>query len=181
MSFLCLIRRPLVRGAALAALAMACDRRSAGGRIEVTYLRVDQEKSKDPQSFSGPARAAWCPGAHRLEVTAVNEDMGFGLVIYPQDSLVTGRYPGFDPGIDTVSRPGAAGVARWFTEQRVLGLQSDSGALRLTRNGDRFDISFGFRLRALDGSDTTRASGRALGLRPGPCAVDSLPGTAPKQ
>jgi hypothetical protein len=179
-----LIGRTLTRAASLALLAavgIGCGEHPGGGRIEVTYRQVDPEKAKDPLHYAGPASTAWCPGAGRLEVTSINEDMGFGLVIYPVDSLVAGAYRAFDPGIDSVRRPGAAGVARWFNEQRVTGLQSDSGMLKLTRNGDAFDASFGFRLRAIDGSDTTRLTGRAVGLRPGPCTVDSLPGTAPKQ
>ena len=97
------------------------------------------------------------------------------------DSLSAGSYPAFDPGIDSASRPGAAGVARWFTQQRIIGLQSDSGTLTLNRNGDRYDATFGFRLRSLDAYDTTRVTGRVSGITPGACPVDSVPGTAPKQ
>ncbi|MEO8140440.1 MAG: hypothetical protein ABI742_12380 [Gemmatimonadota bacterium] len=180
------IGRSLVRLtilAALVTLAAGCDRVSGGARIEVTYKEAEggREKSKDPQSFAAPAKATWCPGSGRLEVTAVREDMGFGLVLYPVDSLVAGGYPAFDPGIDTARRPGAAGVARWYTDQKLVGLQSDSGALKLARNGDRYDASFSFRLRSLDANDTTRVTGHATGLRPGVCAADSLPGTAPRQ
>jgi len=179
------LRRPL-RGAALASLAVlaaGCSHRSGGGRIEVTYEQDDpaKEKPRGPTSYTGGASGVWCPGAHRLEVTSTHDDMGFGLAIYPVDSLAAGAYPAFDPGIDTASRPGAAGVARWFTEQRVIGLQSDSGTLTLSRNGDRFDAAFSFRLRSLDGYDTTRVTGRASGIAPGACPADSVPGTAPTQ
>jgi hypothetical protein len=174
------IARSLTGAALLVAAVGGCNRASSGGRIEVTYT-IDEEKSKDPRAYSGPARAFWCPGAGRLEVMSVNEDMGFGLVLYPEDSLVAGNYPSFDPGIDSVRRPGAAGVARWYTEQRIVGLQSDSGMLKLVRDGAKYDATFGFRLRSLDASDTTRVTGRASGLVPGACPADSLPSTAPKQ
>lgn len=179
--------RPLRRAAlhlTLIALATGCSRGGGGGRIEVTYKEPDgplREKVKDPRSYAGSASGAWCPVARRLEITSANQDMGFGLVIYPVDSLVVGRYRAFDPGVDTAARPGAAGVARWFTEQRIIGLQSDSGTLELTGSAERFDARFSFRLRSLDGYDTTRVTGRATGIRPGPCPVDSVPGTAPTQ
>lgn len=180
-----LLCRPLTRVAALTALATlaaGCDRGPGkGGWIQVTYQPADLAASKRPRAFSAPASAAWCPVSGRLEVTAVREDMGFGLALYPLDSLAAGTYTAFDPGIDTASRPGVAGVARWFTERRVFGFQSDSGSLTLTRNGDRYEARFGLRLRSLDGGDTTRATGRATDLWPGACAADSVPGTAPKQ
>jgi hypothetical protein len=72
-------------------------------------------------------------------------------------------------------------VARWYTDQRIIGLQSDSGSLRLSRNGERYDATFGFRLRSLDSFDTVRVTGRATGIRPGPCPADSVSGTAPRQ
>lgn len=177
--------RPLLQVtlASLVMLAAGCGHGPAGGRIEVTYRQEvsERERPKDPTHYAGTAHGVWCPGAHRLEITSTNDDMGFGLAIYPVDSLVSGAYPVFDPGIDTASRPGAAGVARWYTAQRIIGLQSDSGVLKLTRNGDAYDATFGFRLRALDGYDTTRATGRLSGIRPGACPVDSVPGTSPKQ
>ncbi len=168
---------------ALALLAAGCGHSGGGGRIEVTYQQDNpvKEKIKDPDHYAGAARGAWCPVARRLEVTSSHDDMGFGLVVYPVDSLVAGTYDGFDPGIDTAVRPAAAGVARWFTDQRIIGLQSDSGGLTLTRDGERYDATFAFRLRSLDGYDTTRVTGRMTGIRSGPCPVDSVPGTAPKQ
>jgi hypothetical protein len=178
-------RRLLFRAAlaSLTVLAAGCSHRSGGGRIEVTYKQYDpqKEKTKNPDHYEGATSGAWCPGARRFEITSIHDDMGFGLALYPVDSLVAGTYDAFDPGIDTVTRPGAAGVARWYTEQRVLGLQSDSGALTLSRNGESYDARFGFRFRSLDGYDTTHVTGRFSGVRLGPCPVDSVPGTAPKQ
>lgn len=169
--------------AGLALLAAGCGRSGGGGRIEVTYTQDNpaKEKTKDPDHYAGAAAGAWCAVARRLEITSSHDDMGFGLAVYPMDSLVSGTYDGFDPGIDTAIRPAAAGVARWFTDQRIIGLQSDSGELKLTRNGESYDATFGFRLRSLDSYDTTRVTGRMSGLRPGPCPVDSVPGTAPRQ
>ena len=76
-------RRPLLRAAALASLtvmAAGCSHRPGGGRIEVTYKKDTPEKEKpmEPSHYSGPASGVWCPGAHRLEITSVHEDMGFG-------------------------------------------------------------------------------------------------------
>jgi hypothetical protein len=178
-------RWPLLRSAlvSLTVLAAGCSHDSDSGRIEVKYKQYDpqKEKSKDPDHYEGAASGAWCPGARRFEITSMHDDMGFGLVVYPVDSLVAGTYDAFDPGMDTGTRPAAAAVARWYTEQRIIGLQSDSGALKLSRNGESYDATFGFRFRSLDGYDTTLVAGRFSGVRPGPCPVDSVPGTAPKQ
>jgi hypothetical protein len=176
---------PLLRAAlvSLAVLSAGCSHRPGSGRIEVTYKQYDpqKEKMKTPDRYEGAASGAWCAGARRLEITSIHDDMGFGLALYPVDSLVAGTYDAFDPGIDTATRPGVAGVARWYTEQRIIGLQSDSGALKLSRNGESYDATFGFRFRSLDGYDTTNVTGRLSGVRLGPCLADSVPGTAPKQ
>ena len=67
----------------------------------------------------------------------MRQDQGFGLVLYPVGELAPGSYPAFDPGIDTVQRPGVSAAARWFTDQDMAGFQSDSGSLELQRSGDR--------------------------------------------
>jgi hypothetical protein len=107
--------------------------------------------------------------------------VGFGLVLYSLSALAAGDYPAFDPGIDSARRPGASAAARWFTEQQIVGYQSDSGSAALTRNGDQLRLSFGFRMRSLGGQDTIRAAGVAADLVPGRCLTDSVPNAAPTQ
>lgn len=168
--------------------AAGCGRSGGGGTLSAkwtTFERsgkaADTAKVARPHSFSGPVVSRWCAGAQRLEVTAVDEDLGFGLVLYPADSLRAGRYPAFDPGIDSVRRPSAAGAARIFTEQRLLGMQSDSGALELAASGPGYRARFGFRMRSLEGGDTIRVTGEAGGITAGRCPGDSVPSTAPRQ
>jgi len=127
------------------------------------------------------AVASWCPVANRLEVKAIQEDVGLALAIYPEVELSSGEFPVFDPGIDTVHRPGAAGVARWFTEKQLQGYQSDSGRMTLARSGDKLQLQFKLRMRSLGGEETIRATGRATGLVPGSCPGDSVPTTSPRQ
>jgi hypothetical protein len=111
----------------------------------------------------------------------VRGDVAFGLVVYPVDQPDTGEYAAFDPGIDSVHRPGSSGAARWFTEQRIKGYQSDSGSVTVTRSERGLSARFEFRMRALEGEGSVFAEGRAVGIVPGPCPLDSVPGTAPTQ
>ena len=173
-----LVRRPrpvLAAAAALALVLGACARARPGPRLHVEWIGADTGR------FSGPATASWCPVARRLEVRGVKDDLGFGLVVYPESLLVPGEYPVFDPGIDTVHRPGSAGAARWFTEQIVAGFQSDSGGVQVLESGAAVRLRFGFRMRSLTGEDTLRAEGEATRLVPGACSADSVPNSAPIQ
>ncbi len=182
-------RRPPPRVLSLVAtilLATGCGG-TASGRLTARWNAREFTKPTDsaravrPHTFSGPIEARWCRGARHLEVTSVQEDVGFGLVLYPTDSLTPGHYPAFDPGIDTARRPSASGAGRWFTEQKLLGLQSDSGGVDLFRDGDRLRARFGFRMRSLEGSDTIRVTGEVQGITRGRCPGDSVPGTTPRQ
>jgi hypothetical protein len=160
---------------ALLLSATACEKVDRGPRLTATWTGADTGK------ISARAAASWCPVAGRLEVNAVHGDVGFGLVLYPVSDLAAGAYPAFDPGIDSAHRPGASAAARWFTEQNIVGYQSDSGSVELTRQDDRLQLKFGFRLRSLDGKDTLVAEGRAARLVPGACPADSVPNAAPVQ
>jgi len=165
-------------GAILPALllwASACDKVGVGPRLTADWIGSDTGR------ISASATASWCPVAGRLEVKAARGDTGLGLVLYPVSDLAAGTYPAFDPGVDTVHRPGATGAARWFTDRDMVGYQSDSGSVELTREDDRLQLRFGFRLRRLDGEATVVAEGRATGLDPGPCPADSVPNSAPTQ
>ena len=153
----------------------ACQRVRGGPRLEASWAGSDTGK------IAARATAAWCPVAKRLEITAVQGDVGFGLVVYPVDQPDTGEYPAFDPGIDSVHRPGSAGAARLFTEQRIEGYQSDSGSVTVSRSERALSARFGFRMRSLEGADTIFAEGRAVGVIPGACRMDSVPNTAPTQ
>jgi hypothetical protein len=53
--------------------------------------------------------------------------------------------------------------------------------VELTREGERLQVRFGFRLRSLDGEKTVVAEGRAANLEPGSCPADSVPNAAPIQ
>jgi hypothetical protein len=155
--------------------ATGCGGGSDGARLTASWTGSDTGR------LAAPATAIWCPVASRLEVKAVRQDVGFGLVVYPRSDLAVGDYPAFDPGIDSVLRPGASGAARWYSEQEIVGYQSDSGSVGLTRSGDRLQLRFGFRMRSLEGKDTIRATGKATGLVPGPCPADSVPNATPTQ
>ena len=160
---------------ALLLWAAACGKVGSAPRLAADWVGSDTGR------ISASPTASWCPVAGRLEVKAARGDTGFGLVLYPVSDLAAGTYPAFDPGVDTVHRPGATGAARWFTERDVVGYQSDSGSVELTRENDRLQLRFGLRLRRLNGAATVVAEGRATGLEPGSCPADSVPNAAPTQ
>lgn len=155
------------------AVAAGCSNAEQGPRLAVSWTGTDTGKLVAPMSVQ------WCPGPARLEVMAIREDLGFGLSVYPVEALESGEYPAFDPGVDTIRRPAASGAARWFTEQEILGFQSDSGQVEVTRTGDRVSFRFGLRLRSLSGKDTVRATGETTSLVPGSCQNDSVPPSPP--
>lgn len=153
------------------ALSAACQRGDGkgGDRLALRW------SGSDSGAVKLRAHAGWCEEGARLEVIAVRDDQGFGLAIYPDGPLAAGEFPAFDPGIDTAHRPGASLAARWYTDAAIVGYQSDSGRLSLTRAAEGYGAEFGFRLRSLDGEDTLRMTGRFRELVPGSCPADSLP------
>lgn len=155
------------------ALLAACGAPAGEGRLRAAWIGADTGE------VSAPATVVWCRDASRLEVTMVREDLGIGFVLYPADTLLTGEFPAFDPGADTVVRPSAAAAVRYFTEQAIAGYQSDSGTITLEAQGSRLSGSFGFRLRALDNLNKLRLTGTLTGMVPGPCQSDSLPTVRP--
>jgi hypothetical protein len=161
---------------ALAVLLAACDDTTTGPHVSAAWTGSDTAR------FTARAKVSWCPVARRLEVLAVrNDDLGFGLVVYPVNEIEPGEFPAVDPGADTVRRPSVAAAARKFTETNILALQSDSGSLVLTKEGESFGVRFGFRLKSPDEANTVVVTGEATGLVPGPCIADSVPAAAPVQ
>jgi len=121
-----------------------------------------------------PATALWCPKARRLEVSAIREDVGVAITVYPEEPPGAGSYEAFDPGRYTMQRPGSAAALRWFTEQEVRGYQSDSGVATVTIEGGKYAVQFGYRLVSVTLTDTVRMTGQATGLIPGPCPADDV-------
>jgi len=171
------MRRSLRPTAAVLAMALAaCDNTTTGPHVNASWTGSDTVR------FTARAKVFWCPVARRLEVLAIrDDDLGFGLVLFPAGELEPGEFPAVDPGADTVTRPGVAAAARKFTETSILALQSDSGRLVLTRQGESFGAQFGFRLKSPDEANTVVVTGEATGLVPGPCIADSVPAAAPMQ
>lgn len=139
----------------------------AGG-LHAEWFGIDTGK------VDGTARANWCEEGRRLEIFGVKDDAGVGLVVYPADTLGGGFFEAFDPGVDTIHRPGVSGAVRWFSERAISGYQSDSGTLLLTQSGGRYAGEFEFRMQSVDGYDTLRLRGRFRRLTPGACPGDSL-------
>jgi hypothetical protein len=166
-----------IGSAALCALAalLSCERPARGARLQASWIGSDTAR------VSAPATVAWCPVSGRLEVTAIRDDMGFGLVLYPVGEVAAGEFPALDAAGDSITRPGVAAAARRFSEKSILAYQSDSGGLALTREGDAFRVTFDFRMRSPDQAETVWVHGGATRLVPGPCPADSVPSAAPVQ
>ncbi len=154
----------------LAGLLGACGAQPGEGNLSASWIGTDTGE------VSTAANTVWCRDPRRLEVTAIDGDLGLGMVLYPSDTALPGQFKGFDPGADTVIRPAAAAALRWFTEQNIEGYQSDSGGVTLEAQGQRLSGQFRFRLRSLDRNKIVRLTGTLDGLTPGVCQSDSLPG-----
>lgn len=163
------MNRGLCHFIVLVGLVVSCNEGTGRSRVTATWTGADSGK------VAAQPEVIWCQDDRRLVVTLVRDDLGVGLVLYPAESLAGGEYPAFDPGRDTIVRPSAAAGLRWFTEQAIVGYQSDSGGVVLVQDGPRFSGSFGFRLHSIDSPRRIHITGTLKGLTPEPCATDSLP------
>jgi len=149
-----------------AVLVLGCDRNGPSFRASWDGPKTGKLRA--------PATAAWCPNARRLEVSAIREDVGVAITVYPEETLEAGSYEAFDPSRYAMQRPGSAAALRWFTEQEVRGYQSDSGVATVTMENGEYGVQFGYRLVSVTLTDTVRVTGQATGLIPGPCPADEV-------
>lgn len=94
-------------------------------------------------------------------------DSGFGLVIYPMDSLASGAYPAFDAADSMVTRPGAAVAARWFTETTIQGYRADSGTVSVTLGSGAVGGEFTVHMLEVAGGKVLRLHGAFAGIGAG--------------
>lgn len=167
----------LARTAGLLAIAgaAACAGGSSPGHLEAAWTGADTAR------FKAPVEGLWCPGERHLELSAVQNDTGIGVLLYSVDSLAAGDYPVFDPRGGTVTRPGAVVASRWFAQTLIVGYQSDSGlvTLRLSPSG-KLSGQFGARLHAAQGSGVLQLRGKFSDVQTGSpllrCTVDTVRG-----
>lgn len=139
---------------------------SGGGRAEFTAEWI----GADTGGLSVRPSGVWCERDSALKVTAVKGDLGVGVVIYPIGQLKTGHYPVFDPGLDSMKRPGAAFAVRWVDDKHVAAYQSDSGGIDFSTGSTGLSGKFTVRMRGLDNTDTVRMTGHFGGFEQVPCA-----------
>jgi hypothetical protein len=160
------------------ALLLACGRNAAGnhrsGELTVEWLGADTG------GLSTRPHAIWCERDGRFKLTATKGDIGVGIVIYPKGLLRPGPVSVFDPGLDSVVRPGVAIAGRWVGDKAVAAFQSDSGSLELTQGATGLGGTFGVRLRGLNSTDTVRMTGHFGGVTPEACPNDSTPSGPPQ-
>jgi hypothetical protein len=129
----------------------------------------------DTGKLSAAPRAAFCTEGNHLEILATKGDLGIGLAIYPGEKLEDGSFEAFDPSVDSISRPGVAAAARWFTEREIAAYQSDWGSLKLKKRGQVLSGGFAMHLRKVGvDSDTIVLNGHFSGVVPGPCVPDTV-------
>ncbi len=166
-----------LRRVSWAALLWACSRAQSGspsGRLRVSWTGADSGR------FEAPAAGGWCASQHRLEVTAVRGDTGFGLVIYPIDTLTPGAYPAFDAADSMVTRPGAAVAARWFTETTIQGYRADSGTVSVSLGSRAVGGQFSVHMLEVAGGKVLKLQGTFGGVSRG-TATEGCPGDGPGQ
>jgi hypothetical protein len=107
------------------------ERKSGTGSIEAQWTGADTGK------MAAPMTAEWCDVRRALEIRGVAGDTGFGLVLYPVDTIDADSYRIVLPdGADTASPPSAAIALRVFSTNTIQGYQGDSGTIALERGTD---------------------------------------------
>jgi hypothetical protein len=97
------------------------------GHIEVTWSGAEKG------TMSAPAGADWCPAARTVQLTAVQGDTGLGILIYPPESLVVGKYPVVEPADARTKSPTASVGFRLMNQTAVSGYQGQTGVLIIER------------------------------------------------
>lgn len=130
------------------------------GRIEVTWTGAEKG------TMTAPAEALWCSAARTVQLTAVQGDTGVGIMIYPAESLVVGKYPIVEPA-DARTRPPAASVGlRLINQTAVSGYQGRAGAVVMERvEGGRMSGHFEATARTATGAvGTIRLTGHFVSV-----------------
>jgi len=120
--------------------------------------------------MSGTATAIWCSAARIAQMSAIQGDTGFGLLIHPTDSLVAGAYPIGEPASARAKAPGAALGLRLVTQAAVVGYQGGGGTLTVEQvGGARISGRFDAKASALaPASGTLTVNGRFLDVAVAP-------------
>lgn len=163
----------------LVAQAMACRGDGTGpetgkGSFSASWVGADSGK------LNATPRAVFCSDGNNLVLTALHQDAGVGLALYPQEELAGGEYDVFDPGVDTIRRPGMSGAVRWFTEKDIPSYQSDWGTLNLAVRSGVISGGFMMHMRKVGvDTDTIILTGKFTRVVPVACAADSVSPPAP--
>jgi len=129
----------------------------------------------DSGRLVAPVVATWCQERRLLEITAVADDSGLGLVVYPGPNGLVGTIPLFDPLTDSIRRPSAAVAVRWPKVDMILGYRSIDGVAHLTGGAGTISGSIqGRLLLAGSAADTLSMDIQILAL-----PVDSSAGSCP--
>lgn len=142
---------------------------SGKGSFTASWVGADSGK------LSARPKAIFCSDGNNLVLTAIHNDAGVGLALYPQEELAGGDYDAFDPSIDTVRRPGMSGAIRWFSERDIPSYQSDWGTMNLAVKSGVVSGAFVMHMRKVGAdSDTIMLTGKFTGVVPTACSADSV-------
>ncbi len=123
-----------------------------------------------------PAVATWCRERRLLEISAVKDDSGLALIVYPGPHGTAGTFPLFDPLTDSTRRPSAAVAARWPKVDVVLGYRSIDGVAHLA--GAPGTISGSVQARLLR-SGSTGAESLSMRIEFPALPIDTSTGSCP--
>jgi hypothetical protein len=117
------------RGLAVLLMLAACNgpagHKPGTGRLEAHWTGSDTGK------ISVTARAEWCGRDRFLEIRGVRGDTGLALALFPQDTIVPGRYQVRTLPVADSTRPAAGVGLRLFAQTAIKGFQGDSGSVQL--------------------------------------------------
>ena len=142
------------------------------GTMQVSWIY-----GSDTVAMKGPATAVSCPSLGWLEVVGARGDTGVGLVIFPADGQIAGRYAVEAPEWREDSATAIASLAvRWFSADGVIAFVASDGAVLLEEAGQAVTGRFVGRLQDLAGTDSLELQGEVTNV---PVVVGGIECQAP--
>lgn len=131
-----------------------------GGGPRSGELRVEW-LGRRTASATLPGKVTWCPATRLALVEAVSSDTGLMIVLYERDSITAGQHPVAPPAMGAgTPRPGATVSIRWVRDTALVGFRSEGGSVTVRKAKGTISGSFEGRMRASNGGDSLRLSGK---------------------
>lgn len=162
----------------LAVVLAACDASDPG--MPGGTLDLQWRDTSGVQRFRAPALARWCGSTRTLELTAIHEDSGVGLAVFPAGGLVAESIAVRPVAVgDTLAadslqyealqrdtlRPQARLAVRWGSRLLMLNYAASGGWIRFTRvTPAALDGRFGGTLASRNHTAALQVTGELRGI-----------------